>query len=261
MNNSLIAAVIVATGSLSSPAGMLELNCDPDFIKETGGVIELPSTGTVFLFANATGDEIDFASDMDVMAEQCQIPIVCEKVQGEKNESPYVSASRLFATKRFGAIAFIYDGGAEEPVLTVYPENRLALLNVAPLKRNVDSAKYASRIRKELWRALCFAAGGATSGVQMCVMKTVLCPEDLDKLECAMASPPATGGVAASARRFGFREINQMTYYDALKDGHKIAPTNDAQRAVYQRVMKEREDAAKGPAKPMKIKFDKKLGR
>lgn len=261
MNKALLAGVAILSVPSLVAAGMLELNNDPEFVKETGGVIELPSTGTVFLFANATQEEIEYGSVVDVMTEQCQIPIVCEKVTGGKDVAPYASARRLFETGRFGAIAYIYEGGAEDPVLTAYPENRLTILNVTPLKRDASPEKFTARVQKELWRSLCFAAGGATSGVQMCVMNTVLCLEDLDNLACAMASPPATGGVAGSARRFGFKEINQMTYYEALKDGHVIAPTNDIQKAVYQRVLKEREEAAKGPSKPLKIKYDKKLGR
>ena len=104
---------------------------------------------------------------------------------------------------------------------------------------------------------MCFAAGGTNSGTPYCVMRTVLSPADLDAIETMTASPNATGGISNGYKKFGFGYIRKSTYMGACRQGWAPAPTNEYQKAIWDRVNKERAEATKNPTNPMKIKFDK----
>ena len=238
---------------------MMHLNNIPEFVKATGGIVEVKTAGTAFLFVDATKERVDFSNAMAKMREQCLIPFEVKYVS-HKEGCLYNAARSMLDLKKHGALVYIYDGAADEPTLVAYPENRITILNVTPLRVG-DANRFRGRYIKELWRALCFAAGGATTGVPMCVMKAVLSVDDLDEMKCAMASPPATSGITQAAPKYGFMTISQMTFYDALKNGYSLKPTNDVQRAVAEKAKKDREEALKNPSKPMKIKFDKKQGK
>ena len=237
----------------------MKLNENPRFLKATGGIIEFKTNGSAFLFADATTIGVNDSELFSKMHSSCMIPFAYLKMK--KPDGCLYKAAREMLGNKYGAVTLIYEGKNDDPTLSIYPENRVSILNITPLKSDADAAKLKDRINKELWRAMCFAAGGAGTGVEMCVMKTVLSPTDLDAMECAMASPPATMSIASDAGKFGFSKTSRMTYKAACKAGKAPPPANDYQKAIAELVKKEKADAMKQPSAPIKIKFDPKKGK
>lgn len=237
----------------------MKMNENPKFVKATGGMVEISQPGTAFVFADARAAKSDISSVLAKMRDICRMEFVTRetKVDG----CPYKQAKALLDDKSVGAVALVREGAADEPVLSSYPEDKVCVLNVTPLKVGADDKLYSERLEKELWRAMCFAAGGCSSGVDQCVMNTVLSRKDLDDIPCLMAGPVAIGGIGRTAKRYGFGRHYVMPYRSACMKGIAPKPANEAQEAIWNLVMKEKKEATKEPTAPMKIKFDPKKGR
>ena len=263
-------ACLAAVGQMMPPSPQealasrpqVDLNKNPRFVKATGGLITIKKPGSSFLFADACGikDEEVLSDVLATITKTSRIPAECKPFE-YKGGCAFKAAKEALASGKYGAVAFAYAGKEDEPVLVDFPEDRVCLLNVTPFKKGVDAGKYSKRLESELWRAFCYAAGGANSGLSACVMRPIFKPEDLDVLECRMASPGALQGVVNSAKKYGFGSSQQTTYVSACRAGTAPEPTTPEQKAVWDRVAKEKAEAMKEPTKPMKIKFDPKKGR
>lgn len=130
---------------------------------------------------------------------------------------------------------------ADKPALVVVPEEAWATVNVAKLGNN---AKLEERTVKEIWRAFAFIGGAGDSQMARCLMKPIFCPEDLDKYETRTISPEPLMQMDAHLRAMGIKQFRKVTYLDALKQGWAPMPTNEVQRAVF-----EKWDAEKNAAK------------
>ena len=130
----------------------------------------------------------------------------------------------------------IADEGAASPSLSVFPEDRVAVVNVGRLAAGADEALLAARLNKEVWRGMAFVLGGYASE-HPCALKTVNSLEDLDKNCLSMTCPPVNFKAADSARKFGVAPYGPVPYGIAVKRGLAPAPTNEIQKAVWDRVM------------------------
>lgn len=240
------------------PPDPMAMNKNPGFVRATGGMIEIKTEGKSFLFADARKEKGGLSATINQMKSFCRIMFEVRDIS--PIAATYAEAKKLLSGN-VGAVAVIVDGGADDPVLNVFPENRVSILNVTPLRKDATAMQYESRLHKELWRALCFAAGGAVSGMDRCVMNTILDPSDLDRLGCSMAGPVAVGGINQTAKRYGFGNKEVLAYISACKRGIAPKPANEAQQKIWDRVQKEKAEALKEPASPIKIKYDPKKGK
>jgi hypothetical protein len=98
------------------------------------------------------------------------------------------------------------------------------------------------RITTQLWRAVCFAAGGVNTRSPHCALSSlVLAPGDIDGLSARMPCPDACSQVEASAGKLGLGKVKTATYRAACMQGWASAPTNDIQRAVWDEVRAKRD--------------------
>ena len=99
---------------------------------------------------------------------------------------------------------------------------------------------------------MAFVLGGYASE-HPCALKTVNSLEDLDKNCLSMTCPPVNFKSADSARKFGVAPYGPVPYGIAVKRGLAPTPTNDIQKAVWDRVMADmaatNAPAATAPAK------------
>jgi hypothetical protein len=111
----------------------------------------------------------------------------------------------------------------------------------------------AARIRKELMCGFLCAAGAMNSQYQGSMMSAIKEPKDLDKM---LEDPPIDAIVRAieSLKVHGVTPQEVATYKKACEEGWAPAPTNEYQKAVWDKVHAP-------PRNPMKIKFDSKKGR
>ena len=167
----------------------------------------------------------------------------------------YRAARDVLRTNEEVRIAIaVVEEGAGSPTLLVCPEDRIAVLNVDRLRVDLPADRpdaYAIRLKKELWRAVAFAADGFDIDYP-CVLKAVASPADIDAMEMEMFCPPVSGKVKRYAKRLGVAPLRMYPYSVAVREGWAPAPTNDAQRAVWDFVkaqMATNPPAATPPAK------------
>ena len=146
------------------------------------------------------------------------------------------TAKKALNDKTVGAAIVISEEGADAPTLVVCPEDRMGVINVDRLLEgiaNADSGRtFSIRLTKEMWRAAAFVLGGYSS-MYPCAMKAAFSVEDLDANPVEMTCPPVSGAISDNARRLGFAKVYCVPYVVALYEGWAPAPTNDAQKAVW----------------------------
>ena len=240
-----------AASATESPAATNVVRRRGSMVRATGGWITRTTEGAHILLADARADASDIETVRREMEDMCRIPVRVGKAK-TGGASPYRDAVSL-VSKDAGLVLFAYDGAADAPVLAVYPENRVALVNVTPLMAGGDRAKGLGRVERELWRALVYVGGGLLSTMPS-VMRPVFSPKDLDGIECRMANPMETGMINTCAGAMGLARIQRTTYRNACRQGWAPAPTNEYQRAIWN-------DIRQIPANPIKIEFDPAKGK
>ena len=140
------------------------------------------------------------------------------------------------------------------PNLLIAPENRWAMVNVAPLYKGVKKAYFEARVKKELSRAFAALCGFCNSSYPNALTSGITKPEDLDKHADARLTVDVFRRFESYLLPFGITPAVILTYHQACQEGWAPAPTNEYQKAIWDRV-----HAA--PKNPMKIEFDPKKGR
>lgn len=216
--------------------------------RRSGGFVTRMVAGKSFLFADTRKkgptENAKLIKEMELF---CEIPFVWRKIE-LTDTSPLMMAKHLLSNEPFAAVTIIKDGDADEPVLATFPEDGIAVINVTPLKDGVSESVFNDRFEKELWRSVAFAAGGIESMSPHCSLKYIKVPADLDALDCKMLSPEITSHITHNAFKFGFGRNVTTTYRNACREGWAPPPTNDYQKAIWDRVMAEKAAATNAPS-------------
>lgn len=154
--------------------------------------------------------------------------------------------------KEHGANAVVYVvDSADGSALLVAPEDRWALVNVSALR----GGDLAARTQKELVRAFALLCGGAASQFPESLTGPVLGVEQLDAIKDYELPIDVLQRFTEYLEGMGVKPYVQASYRTACRQGWAPAPTNDVQRAIWERV---RADKERGPVKPLKIPPPKK---
>ena len=141
----------------------------------------------------------------------------------------------LKATKGNAAI-FIVDNPAY-PISLVAVESKWAFLNIAPLKSGgQDAATVCGRVNKELWRVFVMLFGGSDTEMPHCLMRPAFSAEQLDELKTNTISPEPLDKMAKHMKAMGVHQWVEVTYKEACRQGWAPLPTNDTQKAIWDKV-------------------------
>lgn len=161
------------------------------------------------------------------------------------------TADKSLADSGANAAVFLVDDDVL-PALLVAPERRWAFVNVRPLAADKpDQERLEFRTRSELWRAFAMVLGAGDTESTACVMNPCVSLADLDKAESGMISMEPLATIQAHAKKIGITPYVRAFYRTACKEGWAPAPTNEYQRAIWDKVMADKE---RGPANPITIK-------
>lgn len=139
------------------------------------------------------------------------------------------------------------------PVMTAFPEDYRAIVNVGKLDKNLKGKAlekfYASRCRKELLRAFCFACGAGGSQYP----DNIMAISDITDLDLVEEFIPGDTASTCGTRlaKIGITPTRFVSYAKACRDGWAPTPTNDAQKAIWDKVHAM-------PTEPIKIKPETK---
>lgn len=150
-------------------------------------------------------------------------------------------------------LELVSEAGA--PRLLVAPEDGWAKVNVTALAEDGPDAKtLEERTIKEAWRGIALICGASDSIYQPCLMREIHSLKDLDAVKVLEPSPEAFNMLYRAIDTMRLKRMFTETYRKACEEGWAPAPTNDVQKAIW-------EKAHAVPATPMKIEFDPKKGR
>lgn len=145
------------------------------------------------------------------------------------------------------AVVAIIEGCTNSPAVSVFPEERIALVNADKLG---DGEKKAERLRKEIWRAIGFVSGVSYSAGTKCVMQPIGSLEELDEIDAKGLGVTALNQLASMFRKYDVKRGGRATYRSAVRQGWAPAPTNDVQKAVWkdENARMEKRKASEKPA-------------
>jgi hypothetical protein len=225
----------------------------PRGMKRYGGIIQVPNSQKgriVIINAQRKLPLSNIRAGMDEFAQTLKFRV--EFINGEPTTSEKASAYM----EKIGAdvAVFIQENSESKVTILSAPEQRWTILNASAINADARSDEFAAaRIRKELMRGFLCAAGTMNSQYQGSIMAAIKEPKDLDKMLEA-APVDAIQRAIESLKVYGVTPQEMSTYKKACQEGWAPAPTNEFQKAIWDKV-----HAA--PKNPMKIEFDPKKGR
>ena len=135
------------------------------------------------------------------------------------------------------AAVFIVDDPTMPVTILSAPETNWIFLNVSALAADKpDEKKLMERTRRELWRTVGFMLGNA-SVADVCVMKSVKSLKDLDELGAEAPSSGPLIFISRHLKEIGVEPYQTSSYARALREGWAPMPTNELQKAVYERYL------------------------
>lgn len=219
-------------------------------IEAQGGIVTIAPTGNVLRIVNAQKTlppEVFTPIIADVQKIGIDIPIEVSDATKLTNIDPMSLARSSILTKKTGAIIAIVES-KDYPTLLAAPENAWAIINLRNLKADKPTTEVLkARLVKEFWRSIGFAMGGANSMMGKCVMRPVASLKDLDRINYHRFGPEPAMKVISSLGSYGIDSYNRISYEDACQMGVAPQPTNDIQKAVWEKVHAL-------PSDPIKIK-------
>ena len=223
-------------------------------IEDKGGWASVPMAGPAIKLIDATGRGWALEGLEAVKANLDRFGL-CPSEAVRKQLAGDALAEGRAAAKESCGVVMLVDGAEDAPLVTVYPEERLALVNMtARLKGVGGSGVRQDRVEKLAWRAIGHLVGCGAPDGYTCVMKPVRNMAELDAMPNKFIHPATFFKARPYFDMCGVTPARKGTYESACQQGWAPAPTNDVQKAIWDKVHAV-------PATPMKIEFDPKKGR
>ena len=250
LNKLLVATLIFATfGILADDKSQKTRRSTPEERKArrearlaaAGGQIDRPIKGRVVRIKLET-DKISRAELSPVLRDMQMLLRVAVEVVEKGCDSP----------NEVGAFVLIAEQGEKSPSLLCAPEDCWSTINVTRLMMDKpDAETLKSRIIKETWRGLAYALGVGNSLKQPCVMRPIFKPSDLDAHKVSVVSPMPIMSMMQTVGLLKLAKGGQTTYLRACEEGWAPQPTNEIQKAIWEKVHEL-------PTKPITIEPEKK---
>lgn len=150
------------------------------------------------------------------------------------------------------ASLFVIDDAAMPSLLSA-PEQKWVMVNIAPLKsgRGEKEAFFRARVAKQLTRGFCLLAGSQTSNYPNSLVGCVTKPDDLDQFVDCTLPVDVIARFKPYVSGYGITPADECLYIEACQEGWAAAPTNDVQKAIWDKVHEM-------PTKPLKIEYNEK---
>ena len=218
------------------------------FNERTGGLIEKPGRGVVVV-ANAQ-KTVKLETVKDVAGIITREFRISNRVSDNATFSLGKAQDDLAKYAASVLLFVVNDPGL--PMTLVAPETHWAVVNIAPLLVDSPSVeKLSARYKRLFMRAASSLLGAGASHYKLSVMQNVSTLADLDALPSVGLDPQSLMAVMQNIQKMGMVPPKQVPYLRACQEGWAPAPTNDLQKAVWERVKAEKE---RGPSNPLQIK-------
>lgn len=213
--------------------------------------IVLPGKGSVAIVSAV--DEAYFPEIADA-AKQFEntvyVTTVATSVQGFS-----MADAREIASKQNANIAVFVVDDVSLPTEFVSMTDRWGLVNIARLKDGApDDDAFKTRLRRLIMRQAGFLAGATIPRSPTCLMCGVAGVADIDAIEMDTISLDLLFNISRFESKSGISPGHKTGYRSACERGIAPPPVTEYQKMVW-------EEFHSLPTKPIKIKFDKNVGR
>ena len=140
------------------------------------------------------------------------------------------------------------------PALLVAPENRWAFVNIAVIAKEKRPAYFQARVKKQLTRGFAYLCGASNSQFPGALTRGIVNEDDLDENLDLRLPVDIIARFRPYMEALGVTPRIDVTYKRACEEGWAPAPTNEFQKAIWDKVHSV-------PKNPMKIEFDPKKGK
>ena len=155
------------------------------------------------------------------------------------------------APKFDGEVAiFIIEDETLPPIL-VAPENKWALVNITPIAKEQRPIFFEQRTKKELSRAFAYLCGATGSKYERSLTRGITNQAELDKNYDYELPMDIVQRFWDYMKPLGVLPAQRATYLKACEEGWAPQPTNDVQKAIWDKVHAM-------PTEPLKIKPEEK---
>ena len=256
MKRLIITAITIVTAAFMSANAQGRIGrTRPDaHSKPSGGIVEKPYSGNYFRIVNAqvTISNEAIKAYAFKMRMETLLPIESRVGKTVSVETARTIAEQLANEPRVGAGIVIVDDATKKAYIESL-EGRWAILNIAPLKTDTPDAKTLEvRCAKMMWRATARALGvGYAAHDDISVLKPFSSLAELDANPEMKPSPDGSNALLQNASGYGITTLTIASYRTACRNGWAPAPTNDVQKAIWDKVHAM-------PTEPLKIKPEEK---
>ena len=227
---------------------------DERVMKKTGGLIDVPPAGPAIVIVDARAKTgIGPQRVVDVYGNAAKQNISTEK-RARGDQSAFAFGAGILKEKTALMVIVVTDDGATLPAWSVYPEERIAVVNADRLAEGVDDEGKEIRVIKEIWRSIGMLGGAGYSTMDNCVMQPVFSLQELDANKFQVMQPMNYPKMYKMFKKFDVKRGRRVPYRLAVKEGWAAAPTNDYQKVIWEEEMKAKEEAKKEEAKPAEEK-------
>lgn len=222
-------------------------------IVDKGGWVSVPMAGPAIKLIDATSKGWAMEGLEAVKGNLDRFGLCPSEAVRKSLDSEALAEGRA-AAKDASGVVMLVDGKEDAPLMTVYPEEHLALINMTVLSKDVTSGLRQDRVEKLTWRAIGHLVGCGAPDGYTCVMKPLRNMAELDAMPNKFIHPASFFKARPYFDMCGVTPARKGIYEAACQQGWAPAPTNEYQKAIWDKVHAM-------PATPMKIEFDPKKGR
>lgn len=165
--------------------------------------------------------------------------------------SDLASLIKFKESEKINLALFLIDDPANPAGLSAYPEQGIVVVNLLAITKGADGKFVEMRCKKEISRGVAYLCGGGSSQYPETVLGPVTKPEDIDLAFNNEIPFDAIQKFPKYLAAFGITPAQKTTYKKACQEGWAPAPTNDIQKAVWDKVHAL-------PTEPIKIKPETK---
>lgn len=252
----LIASTVIAeTAQVSQTNNVVTISTAKmeAIIENAGGMLDKPGTGLgVILFRNEQRriPLAELVAPIEYLKKYTKLPIKYYDAEPSSDSLTRDGVRKLGANM----LIVIKDDSSSPSPLLVAPDDAWAVVNVAALaKDNPPNGKLASRLRKEISRAFSFLCGGVNSQYEKTPANHCSSLRDLDLIDMDEVPADLIMRFKTYVQGYGVTPYIRATYKSACKHGWAPVPTNDVQKAIWDKYHEI-------PTGGIEIKFDPAKG-
>jgi hypothetical protein len=220
---------------------------DQRVLEKTGGFIDIPASGPAIEIVDARAKPGSGPAWVaEVWTKYAKSPFNVQTNTVPEGKCPYAFGREKLVADKALMVILLAQAGDKMPALSIFPEERVSVVNTDVLAKDTNAIDAELRVIKECWRSIGFIAGVGFVQQDNDVMQPVFSLADLDADEYQMIQPMNYGRMKKMMEKFNVSRARRVAYRAAVKQGWAPAPTNDIQKAVWESVKAETASNAVG---------------